>query len=128
MANNPPQLLIIEDDDLIVQMYQASLANSGFVIRWEKDGESGMNALRTTTPDIILLDIMLPKINGLDILSQLRADARLAKTPVIVMSSLMDPIDQQKALSLGATAYWIKKDVNMLQFPAQLRSFLAPGV
>lgn len=124
MTNNPPQLLIIEDDELIVQMYRASLANSGFVIRWEKDGEAGLSALKSYVPDLVILDIMLPKINGLDVLKELRSDPRLSTTPVVVMSSLMDPSDQQKALALGATVYWVKKDVNMLSFPTELKSLL----
>lgn len=124
MTSNPPQLLIIEDDELIVQMYRASLANSGFVIRWEKDGEAGLSALKSYVPDLVILDIMLPKINGLDVLKELRSDPRLSTTPVVVMSSLMDPSDQQKALALGATVYWVKKDVNMLSFPTELKSLL----
>ena len=124
---NPRQVLIVEDDDLLTQMYQASLANSGFVLRWEKDGESAWAALQSYVPDLVILDIMLPKMNGLEILTKLRSDPRLTHVAVVVMTSLMDPTDQQKALSLGATAYWVKKDVNMLTFANSLQSFLPPA-
>lgn len=124
MTDNVKHVLIVEDDDLICQMYEAALAGSGFAVEILKDGESGWNAMQTKTPNLVILDFMLPKLNGLEILAKMRADARLKSVPAIVMSSLTSDADKQRALDAGATAYWVKNEVNMVEFAALINKFM----
>lgn len=116
MTDVTKEVLIAEDDDLIIQMYQASLVNAPFKLRIVKDGGSAWDALQTSTPGLIILDIMMPRLNGIEVLKKIRSEARLAKVPVIVMSSLADAADKQRALDAGATEYWVKNEVNMIEF------------
>jgi len=125
MADQIKKLLIIEDDELITQMYKASLAQSKFEVKWESDGETGWNTLQTYTPDLVILDIMLPKFSGLEILAKIKADPRLKNIPVIILSSLADDGDKQKALSMGAKAYWVKNEVNMVDFETMINKAIA---
>ena len=124
MTDLSKKILIVEDDELITQMYQASLATSQFELRIEKDGSLGWQALQQYVPDLVILDMMMPKLNGIEVLTRLRGDARLQHVPVVIMSSLMDEGDRQRALSLGANEYWIKKDVNMTTFEAEINRVL----
>lgn len=116
MLDIQKNVLIIEDDDLINQMYQASLASSHFNLRIERDGESGWHAIETFSPDLIVLDFMLPKLNGIEVLQKIRADERFKKIPVILMSSLSAEADKKRALDAGATEYWVKSEINMIEF------------
>lgn len=128
MTDLPKKILIIEDDELITQMYQASLASSKFDLRIEKDGALGWAALQQYIPDLIILDMMMPKLNGIEVLTRVRADGRLQHVPVVIMSSLMDDDDRKRALDLGANEYWIKKDVNMTSFEAEINRVLQAAV
>ncbi len=124
MADQVKKILILEDDDLISQMYLASLAGAKFEVKLEKDGESGWNTMQTYVPDLVIVDFMMPKLNGIEVLQKMRADARLKSVPTIMMSSLMDDADKQKAISAGATAYWVKNEVSMADFEAKITELL----
>lgn len=125
MLNPPKRILIIEDDELITQMYRASLATANFELRLESDGASGWAALQSYIPDLVILDIMMPKLSGIDVLKLMRATPSLKDVPVIVMSSLMDDDDKKRALDAGASEYWIKRDVKMTEFEARILQVLA---
>lgn len=124
MTDVQKNILIVEDDDLITQMYRASLASANLHVQMEKDGESGWNAMQTFVPDLVILDFMMPKLNGIEVLKKIRADQRLKNIPVIIMSSLSDAADKQRALDAGATAYWVKNEVNMVEFEAKINTLL----
>lgn len=124
MSDPQKNVLIIEDDDLINQMYLASLATSNFEVRLEKDGEAGWSAMQTLAPDLVILDFMLPKLNGLEILGKMRSDERLKLVPVIMMSSLSSEADKKRALDAGATVYWVKNEVNMVEFEAKINEVM----
>jgi DNA-binding response OmpR family regulator len=124
MADNLKHVLIAEDDDLIVQMYQASLSKAAFQIHIVKDGGAAWDALQTFVPNAIILDIMMPRFNGIEILSKIKADSRLSKVPVIIMSSLADDADKKRALDAGANDYWVKNEVNMIEFEEKINKIM----
>jgi len=125
MTDQLKKILIVEDDDLITQMYQASLASSHFQVQMEKDGESGWKTVQSFMPDLVILDFMMPKLNGVEVLQKIRADERLKSIPVIVMSSLSAEADKKRALDAGATAYWVKNEVNMVEFEQKINEVLS---
>lgn len=125
MTDLKKRLLIVEDDELIAQMYLASLASAPFTVELVKDGESGWNAMQKSTPDLVILDFMMPKLNGIEVLTKMRQDPKLKPVPTVVMSSLMDEADKQRALDAGATEYWVKNEVNMVDFQTKINSLLA---
>jgi len=124
MSDQLKKLIIVEDDELISQMYSAALQNSQFSVQIFGDGESGWNAIQTTLPDIVILDFMLPKLNGLEILQKMRLDPKLQSVPVIVVSSLTSELDKKRTLEAGATDYWVKNELNMVDFASKIMQFI----
>lgn len=124
MSDTPKKVLIVEDDDLLTQLYQASLAKANFQVRLEKDGEAGWQSLREEIPNLIVLDIMLPKLDGIALLEKIRSDDRLKTIPVIMLSSLSSDADKSRAKAAGANAFWVKNEVNMLELATMLSQFL----
>jgi len=109
MAEKAKQkVLIIEDDMLMGTLLSEALWRAGFEPSLARDGESGLKDVGKITPSIVLLDLILPGINGFEILERLKDDARTKNIPVIIVSNLGDKADIERGMSLGAEAYLIK--------------------
>ena len=104
------KILVVEDDALISRMYQKVFESEGYEVFMAVDGQIGLDLARTKKPTIILLDIMMPKLNGLQMLQQLKADPDIAKIPVIVLTNLSGAQDAERALELGAVRYIVKTE------------------
>src|SRR5437868_3094356 len=106
------KVFIVEDDPLMIRMYERIFRLSGFDVELTKDGEKVIPKIQTMIPppSIILLDIMLPKMSGFEVLEKLKSDANLSKIPVVVLSNLSGKADAEKAVSLGAIQFFIKSD------------------
>lgn len=104
------KVLIIEDDQLIQRMYQKIFTFQKFDVTMASDGEEGLEKARAIKPTIILLDVMMPKMNGFDVLAKLKADPEMKSIPVIMLSNLAGENDIETALSKGAVKYIIKSE------------------
>ena len=104
------RILLIEDDELIQRMYQQVLAMRGHQIVLADNGEEGLVQAGASKPDLILLDIMMPRLNGIDMLKKLRTIHGVSKTPVMILTNLMGAADAQATLDAGALKYVIKSD------------------
>lgn len=104
------KVLIIEDDQLIQRMYVKMFTFEKFEVITASDGEEGLEKARTTNPTIILLDVMMPKMNGMQVLEKLKADPETKSIPVIMLSNLAGDNDIETALSKGAVKYIIKSE------------------
>ena len=102
------KVLMIEDDPVLQRMYISKLTESGYEVDLARDGWEGMYKALNTNPDLVLLDLMLPKVNGLQILAEIRKNPKTQKTPVIIMSNLGQAEDATNALQLGADDYIVK--------------------
>ena len=102
------KILLIEDEKMLAEMYRTKFNNEGFKIDVAFDGEEGLRAAKAEKPDLILLDIILPKLDGFLVLKELRDDLALKKTPVILLSNLGQDEDIKKGKKLGATDYFVK--------------------
>jgi len=102
------KILIAEDEDVLLRVLQEKLENENFKVDVALDGESALSMIKRVKPDMVLLDLVLPKVAGLDVLYFLKEDSELKNIPVIVLSNLSDSEDIKKALSLGAVDYLIK--------------------
>jgi DNA-binding response OmpR family regulator len=91
-------------------MYQEAFTSEGFEVLFASDGQAGLDMARANKPTIILLDIMMPKLNGMQMLEQLKADPAIHTIPVIVLTNLSSTMDAEKALKLGAVKYVVKSD------------------
>lgn len=109
MAN----ILIAEDDKFILSAYRVKLSKEGFELKLARDGEEALDILKDYTPDLILLDLIMPKKDGFAVLQKIKADDKLKKIPVIVASNLGQKEDIEKAQKLGADDYVIKSDLSL---------------
>ncbi len=117
-----PRLLLIEDNQHIARIYSEKFGREGFEVITAHDGEQGLAAAQSQPPDIILLDLMLPKMSGFDVLKQLQADSRTSSLPVFVLSNRAWPDDVQQALALGARQFYSKGSTSMQDIVMQIRS------
>ncbi|OHA68823.1 MAG: hypothetical protein A3J68_02335, partial [Candidatus Wildermuthbacteria bacterium RIFCSPHIGHO2_02_FULL_48_16] len=101
-------ILLIEDDPLLIDIYSTKLKESGFEVTVAEDGEKGLKSLEGTMPDLVLLDIVLPKQNGWEVLSKIRQNDRFKDLKVVLLSNLGQKEEIEKGLSLGADRYLIK--------------------
>lgn len=119
------KILFIEDDVMLVKAYQTKLAMEGFEVEIANDGLEAIQKLGFNDYDLILLDLMLPKMNGFDVLKQLRTSGwPAAQKPVIVFSNLGDPSDIDKAQKLGASDYVVKANLSPDQVVEKIRENL----
>ncbi|MGH9416545.1 MAG: response regulator transcription factor [Terriglobales bacterium] len=128
MATNLP-ILIVEDEDLIRDTYARRLEHEGYLVTQAATGRDALRNARLTPPQLILLDIMLPDLSGLEVLKSLRADRRFLATPVVLFTNLSQHMDKHQAARLGATDYLVKSEVAPADVVARVRQLLesAPG-
>ncbi len=102
------KVLLIEDEKMLAEMYRTKFDNEGFKIDVAFDGDEGLKAAKSEKPDIILLDIILPKLDGFLVLKELKKDPSTKKIPVILLSNLGQDEDIKKGKKLGADDYFVK--------------------
>lgn len=119
------KILVIEDDPLMSRMYQKIFSFENYSVEVAHNGEDGLDKARTTNPTLILLDIMMPKMNGLQVLEKLKADADTKGIPVIMLTNLAGTHDAETALSKGAVKYIIKSEHEPKQVADMVKEILA---
>lgn len=102
------KILIIEDDKFLRRVISQKLSREGYDISEAIDGEKGLKLVQEEKPDLVLLDLILPGIDGFEVLANLKKDPQLSKIPVIILSNLGQREDIDKGLKMGAIDYLIK--------------------
>ncbi len=102
------KLLIVEDDKFLSLVLKSRLEKEGFIVSQAFDGQEGLDMVRATPPDLIILDLIMPKMSGFEFLQAMSLDPQLSKIPVVVGSNLGQDPDIEKANSLGAMSYYVK--------------------
>jgi CheY-like chemotaxis protein len=113
------KILLVEDENALAQMYSDRLKVDNHELTLANNGEAGLTAAQAGEFDIILLDIIMPKMNGLDVLKQLKADPRTKKVPVYLLTNIPEALNN-KAKDLGAAGYFFKAETE----PETLAKFL----
>lgn len=119
------KLLIVEDDELMLRMYTKLLSYVGFDTVVAKDGEEGLQKARTEKPSLIVLDIMMPKVNGLDVLKTLKSERETQNIPVVLLTNVSDDNILTEALKLGATGYLIKSQIANNELVDEIKQYLS---
>jgi CheY-like chemotaxis protein len=101
-------LLLVEDDVNVAKLYRMLLESRGYTVRHAADGVEGLDAARRERPDLILLDVMMPRMNGISFLQALREDPTLGAVPAVVLSNFREPRLVERAMALGALEYMVK--------------------
>ncbi len=104
------KILIIEDEELMINLLERKLAQEGYKVETAKDGEEGLGKMRKEKPDLILLDIVMPKMGGFEVMEEMQKDNELKDIPIIVISNSGQPVELDKAKELGARDWLIKTE------------------
>lgn len=120
-----PKILVIEDDVFLSNAYKVKLKKAGFEASFATDGIEGLNALETSIPDVILLDLVMPKKDGFETLAEIKKNPAYSSIPIVVASNLGQKEDLDRATQLGANDYIIKSEMSLDQIVEKIQSWLA---
>ncbi|HXE10257.1 MAG TPA: response regulator [Verrucomicrobiae bacterium] len=123
-GKHPKRILLVEDDDSLASVYVTRLQAEGFDVRRVADGEEALANARTYKPDLVVLDVMMPKVSGFDVLDILRNTPETANLKVIMLTALSQETDQQRAKELGADDYLVKSQVVISDVVDRIRHHL----
>lgn len=124
MTSHPKKILLIEDDLDLQRLYLEILTDEGFVVDTAEDGEAGLLKMKQGQYALVMLDIMMPKKDGLEILKEVKAATPKYNTPVIFITNMGYDSSVQKGLGLGAVAYLTKADYTPDQIVAEVRKYI----
>jgi CheY-like chemotaxis protein len=119
------KVLIIEDDPLMARMYQKIFTFEKYEVEMAADGEDGLAKAATAKPTVILLDVMMPKMNGLQVLEKLKVNPQTNHIPVIMLTNLAGQQDAETALAKGAVRYIIKSEHEPKQIADMVKEIIA---
>jgi DNA-binding response OmpR family regulator len=118
------RVLIVDDEPNIVISLEFLLKREGFAVSVARDGEEGLTAIRTQRPDLVILDVMMPRLDGFSVLSAVRADPELAAVRILMLTAKGREAEQKKGLGLGADAY-MPKPFSTHELVAKAKQLLA---
>ena len=124
MVENSKKILIVEDDVHVSKVFQIQLERMGFKTVLGFDGEEAIKMLDIEKPDLVILDLMIPKKDGFEVIEEIRKNSEFLKTPVIVISNLGQEKDKARALGLGATEYLVKIDHPIQDIVDMVKAYL----
>ena len=124
MNNIQKQVFFVEDDILLLEVMEKFLRQAGYSVVIAKDGAEAVEALKTVTPHLILLDILLPHIDGFEILKHIKEDPRISSVPVVILSNYGSENDVKKGLELGAREYLVKASLTPEEIVDRVKKIL----
>ena len=124
MDTSKVKVAIIEDDIAIVQMYRTKFETEGYQVQTAGDGAAGLELIEDFEPDIILLDLMMPNMNGLEMLQQLRAKQAGAKAKVVVLTNMGDTETATRVYNMAADDYIVKAEMTPKQVAERVKELL----
>lgn len=119
-----PLLFLAEDDPLLTKMYSAKFTKEGFRLLTAGDGQEAYDTITKNKPDFLILDVMMPKLSGLELLEKLRQESHFKDIPVMMLTNLTQKEEAQKALDLGAKEYLIKANLTPSQVVEKVKLHL----
>ncbi|MEP7167127.1 MAG: response regulator [Candidatus Woesebacteria bacterium] len=119
-----PKILVVEDDKFLSNAYKVKFTKAGFEVLIASDGNEALLVMQSQIPDLILLDLVMPAMDGFAVLAKLKVDQKLNGIPVIVASNLGQKEDIEKALAMGATDFIIKSDVSLDEIVEKIKAKL----
>ena len=113
MPEKKIKILFVDDDKFLRKVYDSELSDRNFDVILAVDGQDGLDKARSEDPDLIILDMIMPKKNGFEVLSELQKDANTSHIPIIILSNLGQEADKQKGMDLGAADYLVKDSTTL---------------
>ncbi len=124
MTKNKKIVLLIEDDPAISSMYQKKLEQEGFKVIIADNGYDGLKLAKSKKPNLILLDIILPQIDGFSVLGAIRDNKKIKETPVIILTNLSTEEDKIKGKILGAKDYLVKANLTPTEVSKKVKKYI----
>jgi DNA-binding response OmpR family regulator len=124
-ANNKIKLLVVEDDEFLQKILVTKFTREGFDVASASDGEQALKEVNDGAPQLILLDLILPKMTGFDVLAEIRMKESTKGLPVIILSNLGQEEDIRRAKELGALDFLVKADISVNDVVRKVKEILA---
>jgi len=118
------KILFIEDDAAVLKTIGEGLKSRGYGVVPATDGEEGLNLSKEVNPDLVILDLILPKLHGLKVLEAMRQNDKTKDVPVIILTNLENIVEVEKALELGTTTYLVKANYSLDEVIAKIETAL----
>ena len=118
------KILIIEDEEIMFSLLEKRLKGEGYDIQIARDGQAGLAMMRQEKPDLVLLDIIMPKMNGFDVLEAMRADSSLKDVSAIIISNSGQSVELDRAKELGVKDWLIKTEFDIQEVLAKVKKQL----
>ncbi|MDP3093824.1 MAG: response regulator [bacterium] len=116
------KILIIEDEEIMLDLLQRKLVARGYQISLARDGEEGLKKMKEERPDMVLLDLIMPKMDGFSVMEEIRKDDNLKKIPLIVISNSGQPVEISRIKELGAKDWLIKTEFDPQELAEKVKS------
>jgi len=124
MEKEVKKILFVDDDNFLRKVYDSELSELGCEVILAADGEDGLKLAQTKSPDLILLDMIMPKKNGFEVLTELQGSVKTKKIPVLILSNLGQEEDIKKGLGLGAVDYLVKDNMTISGIIDKIKYYL----
>jgi len=125
MPKPKTKILVVEDESFLLDLYETKLEQAGYEVVKASNGSQGLSLARLEKPNLVLLDILMPEVDGYEMLRRLKADAKTKNIPVIIFSNLSQKAEIEKGLKLGASDFIIKTSVTPSELAGRVREFLS---
>jgi len=123
MSAKKSKILVVEDDPFLLELYQTKLNEEGFEVFVARNGREGFDVAAAQQPELILLDILMPEVDGYEMLKKIKASAQTKKIPVIIFSNLSQREEIEKGLKLGADDFIVKTSLTPLQIAQKVKEY-----
>jgi len=124
MIQTPLTIVLVEDDPFLAEIYVLRLEREGFKVIHARSGEEGLKNVLETKPSLVLLDLVLPKMDGFSVLKELKANAATRAIPVVILTNLGEESDMEKGKKLGAADYVIKAHLTPSEVAKKVKQIL----
>jgi CheY-like chemotaxis protein len=122
--NHMGKILIVEDDKVIQNMYKIKFTNAGHEVKTASNGEEGLSLMRSFSPDIVFMDLMMPVMDGFTALTTAKADSQIKDIPVIILTNLSQSEDAEKTTKMGAVDFLVKSNLTPTQVLEKANQYL----
>jgi two-component system alkaline phosphatase synthesis response regulator PhoP len=118
------KILLIEDEELIIKLLSKKLAAIGYDVALAMNGQEGIEKMRQNIPDLVLLDIVMPRMGGFEVMAEMKKDEKLAKIPVIIISNSGQPLELERAKELGAADWLVKTEFDPKEVADKIQKYI----
>ncbi len=121
------KILIIEDEEVLLKLLEQKLTKEGYQVEIARNGQEGMGKIRQSKPDLILLDIVMPKMGGFEVMEEINQDQNLKGIPIVIISNSGQPVELSRAKELGVKDWLVKTDFEPEEVIEKVKKQIGPS-